>query len=97
MAADGVTQPDPAPQWDIVMRAGNIAAMKGDMQAAARYWSRLDQYTNDHCLLVFAHTKVHAAKDALRDVRRYRLERTLRYARYSSYQYKYWQGNPCNR
>ena len=79
------------------MRAGNVAAMKGDMQAAVRYWSQLDGYTNDHCLLVFAHSQVQAAKDTLRDVRRSGLDRKRRYARYSSYQDKYWQGNPCNR
>lgn len=96
-AAVEVRQRDPAPRWDVVMRAGNAAAMKGDIETALRYWSQLHRYTSDHCLLVFAHANVQAAKDTLRDIRRFRLDRRLRYARLSSYQDKYWQGNPCNR
>lgn len=97
-AASGSNDSQPVTKrWDSLMSAGNHAVMRGDLEAALRYYSRLEPETSDKCLRVFARANVQATKDALRDVRKFKIARGARYGRYMRYLDKYWQGNPCNR
>ena len=96
-SSPGGQQPYLAPGWDIAMRAGNMAAMRGDMTTALREWSTLHYYTKDRCMLESARINVDAAKRTLRDIRLHNLARQRRFTRYVYYREQQWQGNPCNR
>jgi hypothetical protein len=95
--ASGGGQAMLAPGWDIAMRAGNRAAMRGDIEEALHHWSTLHRYTKDRCMLVYAGITVDAAKRTLHDIRVHNLARERRYARYFYYSEERWRGNTCNR
>lgn len=79
------------------MRAGNHAAIRGDMATAVRFFSTLHRYTKDPCMLEFAWINVEAAKRTLRDVEEHRLSRAKRYERYMAYANERWYKSRCNR
>lgn len=86
-----------APGWDTAIRAGNLAAMKGDLNTALRHYSRLHRYTSDRCMLSFASIMVDSAKHTIRDVKVERLPVNRRYARFVRYRDAQWIGNRCNK
>jgi hypothetical protein len=86
-----------APGWDTAMRAGNLAAMKGDLNKALRHYSTLHHYTSDRFMLTYASILVDSAKHAIRDVNAEHLPVKRRYARFERYFDAQWIGNRCNR